>query len=102
MWFITVVEKMDAHPKIPDLPDTGETRAFGFFSDKSKAVRSLHENWYDMHESCYDYAVIEEYEEGIFNDTGKRQWFKWDNTRSGFFEIEEPELVKYIRCFAMG
>jgi len=100
MWFVTVVEKMEH--KYPDFAITGDTRTWGFYSEKSDAVQSLHENRTDMHEYFYDYAVIEEYEEGICNDTGERQWFKWDEERQGYFEIDEPEGVKYICCFAIG
>ena len=100
MWFVTVVEKMDE--RYSDFADTGETRCWAFYSDKEKAIQSLHENRTDMHEYFYDYAVIEEYEEGICNDTGERQWFKWDEEHQGYFEIEEPEGVKYICCFAIG
>jgi len=100
MWFVTVIEKMEE--RYSDFADTGETRCWGFFSDKGKAAQSLHENWFDMHENFYDYAVIEEYEEGLFNDTGKRQWFKWDEERQGYFEIEEPNGVKHTVCFAIG
>lgn len=100
MWFVTVVEKMEY--KSPYFANTGDTRTWGFYSEKNDAVQSLHENRTDMREYCYDYAVIEEYEEGISNDTGERQWFKWDEERQGYFEIDEPEGVKYICCFAIG
>lgn len=100
MWFVTVIEKMKGHYN--DFAYTGETRCWGFFSDKEKAVQSLHENWFDMRENVYDYAVIEEYEEGLFNYTGKRQWFQWDEERQGYFEIEEPNGVKHVVCFAIG
>lgn len=100
MWFVTVVEKMEE--RSDKFIDTGFTRTWGFYSDKNNAVQSLRENRTDMRENFYNYAVIEEYEEGICNDTGERQWFKWDEDRHGYFEIEEPESVKWICCFAIG
>ena len=102
MWFITVVEKMELYPNSKDFADTGETRCWGFYSGKEEAAHLLHLNCTDMHEDMYDYAVIEEYEEGISNYIGNRQWFKWDADRQGYFEIDEPEIVKYICCFALG
>lgn len=102
MWFVTVVEKMESCDGDPSWAKTGESRCWAFYHDKEKAAQSLHENWTHMHEYFYRYAVIEEYEEGIFGYTGNRQWFKWDEERQGYFEIEEPEGVKRIVCFAIG
>lgn len=100
MWFVTVVEKIEERPN--SFTNTGDTRTWGFYSNKNDAVQSLHENRTDMREDFYDYAVIEEYEEGICNDTGNRQWFRWDKNRKGYYEIDEPECVSYICCFAIG
>lgn len=102
MWFVTTVEKMEPYDDDPTWADYGETRCWAFYSDKKKATQSLHENWTDMRENFWNYAVIEEYEEGICNDTGNRQWFKWDEERQGYFEIDESEGVRRIVCFAIG
>lgn len=100
MWFVTVVEKMEYVES--DWANYGSTRTWGYYSDKEVATQSLHENWTDMRENFWNYAVIEEYEEGICNDTGERQWFKWNEERQGYFEIDEPEGVRQIVCFAIG
>ena len=98
MFFITSFEH---------LPDkkylhTGDTRTFGYFDDREKAVRSLHENWCDMHECLYRYAVIEEIGQGIHPDVQSRTFFEYDKERNGFFEIEEPKEVKHVCNFALG
>ena len=103
MWFVTVVETIIENSEyLNGMTDTGVFRAWGFYSDKEKAIQSLHENWTNMRDDFYDYAVIEEYEEGIANVTGNRQWFKWDEKCLGYFEIEEPNGVEDIDCFALG
>ena len=103
MWFVTVVETIIENSEyLNGMTDTGVFRAWGFYSDKEKAIQSLHENWTNMRDDFYDYALIEEYEEGIANVTGNRQWFKWDEKRLGYFEIEEPNGVEDIDCFALG
>ena len=98
MWFVTVMEKMD--DSCPDWPDNGECRTWGFYSDKNTAIKALHENWTDMRERIYDYAVIERYEEGISNYMFERMWFKWDGNY--YNQIEEPKCVKHVSCYAMG
>ena len=86
MWFVTVVEKMEDTEYY--WANYGSTRTWGYYSDKEVATQSLHENWTNMRENFWNYAVIEEYEEGICNDTGERQWFKWNEERQGYFEID--------------
>ena len=102
MWFITAVEKMEPYPESKYFTNTGKTRCWGFYFDKEDAVHVVRENVADIQEYFYDYAVIEEYEEGISNYTGNRQWFKWNEDRQGYFEISEPENMEYICCFALG
>lgn len=101
MWFITVFEKIEPGDK--GWPELGCQRTWGFYFEREVAVKSLYENWTDMHETCYDYAVIEQYSEGISHyEHGSRQWFKFDYERNGYFEVEEPECVKHCGSFAFG
>lgn len=102
MWFITVVEKLDADGYGDGLCDTGLRRTWGFYSDVNRAISALHNNETDMHEYFYDYAIIEEYDEGICNDMSNYQWFKWDDERDGYFEIDEPSCVSRMCCFGIG
>lgn len=101
MWFITVIETMD-YGNIDGFGDTGDQRTWGFFENKEDAVDVLHRNATDMHEGYYDYAVIEEYEEGLCPWAENYQWFKYDESRDGYFEIDEPDCVKNICNFAIG
>ena len=101
MWFITVLQKIE--PAKNGFPDFGDQRTWGYYSERETAAQALHENWTDMCEYLYDYAVIEQYAEGISGyEFGSRQWFKFDQGRDGYFEIEEPECVKILCSFALG
>lgn len=74
----------------------------GFYSNKQDALNTLHENRTDLWETIYNYAVLEEYYEGISNHTMNRQFFKYDREENGYFEIDEPECVKHLCSFAIG
>lgn len=100
MWFITVLQKIEPHKNC--FPDLGSQRTWGYYKERETAVHALHENWGDMWECLYEYALIEEIEEGICPYASNRQWFKWDTEREGYFEIEEPECVKCFVNFALG
>ena len=99
-WFITVMRKLEKNSK--GFLETGCTRCWGFYSNKEDALNTLHENRTDLWETIYDYAVLEEYHEGISNSTMKRQFFKYNMEKDGYFEIEEPECVKNTCGFALG
>lgn len=99
-YFITVFRRLD----IDDLgwPETGEQRTWGFYKEKETAFQALHENWTDMEETFYEFALIEEYQEGISNYTGYRQFFKFDKDKGGYFEIDEPPQYEHFSSFAIG
>lgn len=99
-YFITVMENLESGEGWLCL--TGDSRCWGFFTDKQDAVDVLHKNATDLRETCYNYAVLEEYTQGICGYNFVRQFFKWDGNRQGFYEIEEPECVKNICSFAIG
>lgn len=100
VWFITTIETIEK----TDLgfPLFGDVRTWGFYFDKELAIRALHNNLADMREFLYDYAVIEEYYDGIIQSSGERQWFQWNENKKGFFEIDEPNEVKNLANFALS
>lgn len=101
MWFITVFQKIE--PDRRWFAEFGAQRTWGFYAERETAVQALHENWTDMWEYLYEYALIEQFDEGISHYVfGSRQWFKWNQEREGYFEIEEPECVKHLCSFAIG
>lgn len=99
-YFITVFERLDINKY--GFPAYDAARCWGFYTDKQIAIKALHENWTDMEEGIYKYAVIEEYREGISGMTGYRQFFKFDDEREGYFEIDEPEGYEHFAGFALG
>lgn len=97
-YFITVFSRLDLDEK--GWTDTGNRRCWGFYKDKDRAFQAVHENLTDLNETIYDYALIEEYEEGISGLTGFRQFFKFDG--KGYVEIEEPKGYGLFSGFALG
>lgn len=98
-YFITVFERFEADGF---WPDTGCSRTWGFYSDKETAIQALHENWTDMEETVYEYAVLEGFYEGISHGSGYEQWFKFDCERDGYFEIDKPKISEPFCYWALG
>ena len=100
MYFITVFDKVEPHPMYD--AEFGDQRTWGYYPEYEMAKCSLHENRTDMHEGCYEYALIEKIGPGICAHCEERQWFKWNKEKCGYFEIGEPACVKHLVNFAIG
>lgn len=100
MFFITCFEKIEINDY--GFPNTGYDRTFGYVETFEIAESCLNKNMYDMHECLYDYAVVEEIGSGIHPDVRHRWFFKWDNSKEGFYIIKEPEEFKHYCNIALG
>ena len=97
MYFITCFDSTSEF----GCPD--DSRTFGFFSDTATCKTALNENWCDMRECCYDYAVVERIEEGIHPRAEEICWYKWNNELQGFYEItKRPKWAESWCNFALG
>ena len=99
-YFITVFRKLEINEY--GFPETGDSRCWGFYTDKDTAFKCVHENWTDLEETIYHYALIEEYTEGISHHTEFRQWFEFNVGKKGYVEIDEPKGYEHFNGFALG
>ena len=99
MYFVACFEKIDISN---GLLDTGDLRLFGYFKDKTGAFTSLKENWYDMHENCYNYAVVEKIGEGIHPDVEEEYFFKYNSKSNSFELIDKPVEFNNYCNFTIG
>ena len=100
MFFITCFSKCenDARGNL----DIGDMRTFGYFDNLETSKQALNENWCDMHEGLYEFAVIENIGQGIHPHAKEIAWFRWDDEKQGFFEIEKPECTRNYSNYALG
>ena len=99
-YFITVFTKIAFDEA--KFPDIGASRCWGFYKEKETAIQAVKENWTNMWETCYNYAMIEEYEEGISGATRWRKVYKFNKENGGYDEIEEPKEWECFHGFALG
>lgn len=100
MYFITCFEKYE----MTNLgwPDIGSNRTFGYYPHKEWAVEDLHMNNTDLHECLYDYAVVEKIPMGLYPLAEERIFFKWDEEKQGFFEVDGAKFEDCFGNYAFG
>ena len=70
-YFITVFKEYDEYgPRM--------MRCWGFYKDLSDAVVTVRHNVTDLWETIYEYAIIEEYHEGIGGYNFNRWFFRYN------------------------
>lgn len=76
--------------------DSWKFRCHGYYADEDKAFKAVFENWGDIQECYYEYAVIEYVPEGIYSQTGDepQHWFKWHDKLKGWLPCETPDPFK--------
>lgn len=85
MYFVTTVDSR-----------TEDTRCVGYFKTFEKAENVVLHNACDIWETCYDYAVIENIPEGLYQYDFHPTWYKWHKLAGGYIECEKPLFVDAI------
>jgi hypothetical protein len=80
----------------------GSERIVGYYTDKEKAFDAVKSNACDINETCYNYALIEEVEEGLYNPAFNRWLFKYNSDIDKYEPIEEPGFMKHFSGFTIG
>jgi len=83
MYFITMLEGKD-----------GLGRCVGYVSDFNEAEKIVKNNMYDIWEHIYEYAIIEEIDEGIYQWCEYPKWHKYNKEENKYESCERPEWAK--------
>lgn len=77
-------------------PNFGATAFMGFYHEWDDAIEAVIENWCDINETCYTYAVIEEILPGLYAYPRPRWFYKFNIDTKMYEPISEPEFMKHI------
>lgn len=82
---------------------TGDVRTIGFYSDLNIAMSDVEHNSCDMYEGCYEYVLIEGFQEGLycFPSVLPRFLYKFNKQTKHYEQIDMPAVLEVIP-FAMG
>ena len=99
IYTIMTFSKLDCTPG--GFPDFGSTNLCGWYHNKKIAWEAVTENTCDIWETCYDYALIEEVEEGLYPSSHTRWLFHYNGETGHYDEIDEPEFLQHFSGFTI-
>ena len=85
MYFITTIETKKGNVE--------DTRCVGYFKTFEEAEQAVIKNACDIWETCYDYAVIENIEEGIYQYDTTPTWFKYNQETDEYVKSDRPDFI---------
>ena len=100
MYFITCFEKYEKNKN--GIPDVGDARTVGYYPHREWAIEDLHNNNLDIHEYLYDYAVVEKIPMGLYSLVEETIYFKWNEDKQGFYEIDGTNMQDCFGNYAFG
>lgn len=68
-----------------------DPRCVGYFHTLEDAVKIVENNYGDIHEYSFDYAVIEEFGEGLYPHPESEHWFLFDKGERKYKPCDKPE-----------
>ena len=83
-------------------PEFDSERIVGYYKNKEIALDAVKCNACDINETCYDYALIEEVEEGLYRPAFNRWLIKYNSDIDKYEQIEEPRFMKHYSGFTIG
>lgn len=89
IYLITTFEKMNPKDEYGIL-ETGCRRSVGYYLKLADAEEIVKNNICDLWETIYDYAIIEEIDEGIYPFVENKWFYKYN------IELNKYELMKNI------
>lgn len=93
MYFLTMIS---------DIEQAYAVRCFGFFEDLTTPQEILFGNLTDVREGCYDYAVIEDMDPGLYPFSHSVLWYKYDKYKDGYYAIPTPKEFENVYNFGIG
>lgn len=100
IYTIMVMEKLESTGK--GYPYYGASRVVGFYNKREHARECVMGNYGDIWETCYNYAVIEKIEEGLYSDLNDREFFKFDLETRTYKPYPEPDFMNNYVGLTMG
>lgn len=77
-------------------------RCFGYFQTFEEAEEAVLNNYCDIWETIYEYAVIEKVRDGIHQIDLEPMWYKWNLEKECYEKTEKPTFASGYVCWGIG
>ena len=94
MYFITTLQIKNN--------DIEDSRCVGYFSSFEKAEQIVKNNTYDLEETIYNYIVIENIPEGIYQYDQNAKWYKFNRNTEKYDPCDKPKEMNHLVGFGIG
>lgn len=91
IYIITVFEEFKPQPH--ESTKTGCKDVVGFKHSFERADEVVRENTCDIHEDCYNYAVIEEVFPYLYPDSNRTWFYKFNKESGAYKPFDVPEYL---------
>lgn len=100
-FFITVIETKIDTPE--EIAIERSHRCWGYEPTFEKAEEAILNNYTDLHECSYQWAVIEEHVMSYFAmTTGFFQWYHWDKDKEAYERCDQPKWASNVCNWGIG
>ncbi|MCI8397739.1 MAG: hypothetical protein HFJ52_09125 [Clostridia bacterium] len=89
MYFVTTLCNVDE-----------DKRCVGYFKTFEEAENIVLNNIGDINETIYDYAIIENIPEGLYQYDQNASWYQWNNGK--YEKINKPDVYNHLVGWAIG
>lgn len=94
MYFITTIQIKNGQ--------LGYTRCIGYFETFEKAEHIVLNNVGDIEETIYNYCVIENIPDGIYQYDQNAKWYKFNKLDEVYKPCEKPKELNHLVGFSIG
>jgi hypothetical protein len=79
-----------------------KTRTVAVVKEEMEAIDIVRGNYGDIHETIYNYCLIEQLQPGLYPNVLKEMWFKWNSTKKEYIGCVKPKQVAHMVSFSIG
>lgn len=94
MYFITTLQIKDRQQK--------SSRCIGYFKSFKEAEHIVLNNVGDIEETIYNYCVIENIPEGIYQYDQNAKWYKFNDLDEVYKPCKKPKELNHLIGFGIG
>ena len=108
IYLITLLQKLEEvvskTGKKTGIPDFGDARTVGYYFTYDDARDAVVNNYGDIHETIYNYALIEKVAPGIYNGAtaDSRSLFSYNKEKKTYDPVEEPAFLSNFYGIGIG